>query len=272
LAFSVHSLGSGSAGNSMLVQAGGTRILLDAGISVLQLQKRLSKFRVSLRDLDALFLTHEHGDHARSAYSLSKHFGVPVIANPATLTVLSHEFAPPNWLILDTGESRAIGDLLVESFPVSHDAVDPVGYNIYHGNWKASFVTDTGTAGTEILRRLEDANLAIIEANHDVERLIAGPYPWFLKSRILSDLGHLSNQAAADLILEHLSRSRRPTCIWLAHLSRTNNSPRIARGYVQRRLSEAECGGVVLKVAPRDHASLTWQSGRQAVPMGLFQG
>lgn len=257
----------------MLIQAGGTRILLDAGITVLQLQKRLSKFRVSLSDLDAVFLTHEHGDHARGAYLLSKRFGVPVIANPATLTVLSREMdAPLNWQTIDTGETRIVGDLLVESFPTSHDAVDPVGYNIHHRNFKVSFLTDTGVVDESTLGKIEGANLAIVEANHDVERLINGPYPEFLKRRILSDMGHLSNEAAADLILQHLSSSRYPSTIWLAHLSETNNSPRMARRYVQKRLSDAGCGNVVLDVALRDAVSLIWRPGTRAVQMDLLSG
>jgi phosphoribosyl 1,2-cyclic phosphodiesterase len=254
----------------MLVQAGSTKILLDAGLSVLQVQKRLSKFRVSLRDLDAVFLTHEHGDHARSAYVLSKRFGVPIIANPATLTVLADEYAPPNWHPMDTGESRAIGDLLIESFPVPHDAVDPVGYNIYFKGWKASFLTDIGSVGESTLTCIEDASLAVVESNHDIDRLIAGPYPWFLKKRILSDRGHLSNQAAADLIVRHVSRSRRPVCVWLAHLSEVNNSPRMARRCVQKRLSEVGCGDVVLQVTPRHHAGLTWRPGHHPVQLDLF--
>lgn len=254
----------------MLIQAGGTRILLDAGLNVLQLQKRLSKFGVLLKDVNAVFLTHEHGDHSRSAYPLSKRFGVPVIANPATLTVLSRESAPVNWSTLDTGESMQIGDVRIESFPISHDAVDPVGYNVYYRNFKVSFVTDTGVAGEEILQRMEGANLAIVEANHDVDRLIAGPYPYFLKQRILSDVGHLSNDAAADLILKHVANGRRPSCIWLAHLSDTNNTPRMARRHVQRRLSEAGCGNIVLDVALKDTASLTWRPGSRAAQLDLF--
>lgn len=268
---SVHSLGSGSSGNCTLIQGGGTRILLDAGLPVLTLQKRLSKFKLRLNDLHAVLLTHEHGDHSRSIYSLSKRFGVPVVANPATLTVLSKEYAPPNWTTLETGESTAIGNLVVESFPISHDAVDPVGYNVYYEKWKVSFVTDTGIAGEEILRRIEGANLAIIEANHDIPRLMAGPYPPLLKRRILSDFGHLSNKAAADLILSHVSGMSRPPCIWLAHLSDTNNTPRLARRYVQGRLSEAGYGNVVLDVALKDESTLIWRPSVRAVQMELFR-
>jgi phosphoribosyl 1,2-cyclic phosphodiesterase len=195
----------------MLIQAGDTKILLDAGLTTLQLQKRLSKYRVSLSDVKAVFLTHEHRDHSHSAYLLSKRFGIPVIANPATLTALSRKSTLPNCHTLDTGGSTSIGSLLIESFPVSHDAVDPVGYNIYFGKSKVSFVTDTGVAEEEILRKIEGADLAIVESNHDVDRVINGPYPHSLKERILGDAGHLSNGAAGDLILSHLSKRTRPS-------------------------------------------------------------
>ena len=257
----------------MLVQAGGTKVLLDAGVPVMQLQKRLSKFRVAIRDLDAVFLTHEHDDHSHAVWSLSKRHGVPIIANPGTLGALYDHLPLPTARILDTGAYLALKDLAVESFPVSHDAVEPVGYNIHYRRWKASFVTDTGVAGDSLVGRIADAGLVIVESNHDVERLISGPYPQFLKSRILSEVGHLSNEAAADLILEHAGTSRRPVCVWLAHLSRTNNTPRIARRYVQYRLSQADRRNVVLDVIPRDCAGLTWcPSSRAVLPLPRGEG
>jgi phosphoribosyl 1,2-cyclic phosphodiesterase len=250
---------------------GKTKVLLDAGFSVRELQKRLAKFSVSLSDLDAVFVTHEHVDHSRSVHAISSGFGVPVVANPATLGVLSRERAPLKWWALDTGKSAPVGDLLVESFPISHDARDPVGYNFYCKDWKVSFVTDTGVAGEEIVRSMEGADLAIVEANHDVERLKAGPYPQFLKRRILSDLGHLSNDAAADLILKHLAGRTGPTSIWLGHLSDTNNTPEIARSHIEQRLSEAGCENVALDVALQHPASLTWHPGITPVQTSLFE-
>jgi phosphoribosyl 1,2-cyclic phosphodiesterase len=214
-------------------------------------------------------LTHEHGDHSMSAYPISHRFGIPVIANSATLAAITSDGAQACWSAMETGATRTIKDILVESFPISHDAVEPVGYNIHCGKWKVSFITDTGIAGRDILSRIERANLAIIESNHDVERLIAGPYPWFLKSRIMSDRGHLSNEAAAELILEHAS-SGRPTRYWLAHLSDTNNTPRLARKCVQKRLSEARLWNAVPEVALRDMASLIWRPGDRACQPELF--
>ncbi len=132
-------------------------------------------------------------------------------------------------------------------------------------------MTDTGIAGPEILRRIEGAHLVIIESNYDYRQLVAGPYPKFLKDRIMGKLGHLSNEAAADLILAHASAGQ-PATFWLAHLSDTNNSPRTARRYVQSRLSERKCRDVILDVALRDSASLTWRPGARAVQMNLFAG
>ena len=242
----------------MLIQAGSTRILLDAGVPVTKLQKRLSKFRVTLADVDGLFLTHEHGDHAHAVWSLSKKYRIPVIANAATLTVLEDQLSLPTLRVLDTGESLAFKDIRIESFPVSHDAVEPVGYSIYYKDRKASFVTDTGVAGEGILRKIEDSSLVILESNYDTDRLVAGPYPEFLKRRILSSYGHLSNEHAADLMIRHMGGSSRPVCVWLAHLSETNNTPRMARRYMQSRLSDAGHGNTVVEVIPRDCAGLTW--------------
>ena len=265
----------------MLVQAGGTNILLDGGIGVRTLQKRLSRYRITLKDLDAVLLTHEHGDHIRSVWSLSKRYGVPIIGNAATLEAVSSTLPLPSTRVMSLGESLALKDLAFESFSTSHDALDPVGYNIYHKNSKVSFLTDTGFVSNEVLEKTLGADLLIVESNHDVQRLLKGPYPWMLKNRILSDIGHLSNEAAADFILANLRscpaygrdpasrRDKRLPTIWLAHLSDENNSPRLARKYVQSRLSDAGVRNVVLGVALRDIPSLTWRMTPHQ--MSLFQ-
>jgi len=253
----------------MLIQAGGTRILLDAGIPLVKLKKRLSKLKVAPGDLDAVLLTHEHGDHTRSSCSFSRTYGVPLIANTSTLQALPDRHVVREFIVMDTGSTLPIGEILVESFPTSHDAAEPVGYNIYHPAGKISYVTDTGVAGSDILDRIEGANLAIIEANYDYERLMAGPYPRSLKDRISGTLGHLSNEAAADLILSHAAAGQ-ATTFWLAHLSRTNNSPRMARRHVQRRLSEERCTNAVVDVALRDVVSLAWHPRMRAVQKNLF--
>ena len=253
----------------MLVQAGGTNLLLDAGIGVRTLQKRLSRFRIALKDLDAVLLTHEHGDHTRSVWSLSRRYGIPIIGNAATLTAVSSTLPLPATRVLSLGESLALKDIAFESFSTSHDAQDPVGYNVYHGNTKVSFVTDTGFVSRDVLEKTSGADLLIVESNHDVQRVLKGSYPWMLKNRILSDIGHLSNEAAADFVLENLKGCKRLPTIWLAHLSDENNSPRLARKYVQSRLSEAGVRNVVLGVALRDIPSLTWRM--TPCQMSLFQ-
>jgi len=253
----------------MLVQTGGTNLLLDGGVGVRTLQKRLSRHRVALKDLDAVLLTHEHGDHTRSVWSLSKRYGIPIIGNAATLEAVSRTLPLPSTRVLSLGESLALKDVAVEPFSTSHDALDPVGYNIYHRNSKVSLLTDTGFVSSELLDKTADADLLIVEANLDVERVLGSSYPWMLKNRILSDVGHLSNEAAADFILANLKTRKRLPTIWLAHLSHENNSPRLARKYVQSRLSEAGVRNVVLGVALRDIPSLTWHAPFRQ--MSLFQ-
>ena len=244
----------------MLIRGGDTKILLDVGISSVQLQKRLSKFRLSISDLDAVFLTHEHDDHSHSAHLTSRRFNIPIVANPKTLTALTRKSALARSITLDTGTSINIGELIIESFPVLHDAVDPVGYNVLHGRHKVSLVTDTGVVGGSIARSVEGADLVIIEANHDVEQLRGGPYPQSLKARVLSRVGHLSNEDAASFVMEQVEENRRLSTVWLAHLSGINNSPRMARRHVQRKLSEAKCRNVVLDVAQRSAVGPTWRA------------
>ncbi len=255
----------------MLIQAGKTRVLLDAGIPLVKLKKRLSRLKIAPGGLDAVLLTHEHGDHTRSACSLSRTYGVPLIANTATLEALPDRHIVRDFITMDTGSTLPIGDLIIESFSTSHDAAEPVGYNIYHPEGKISYVTDTGVAGSALLDRMEGANLAIIEANYDHDRLMAGPYPRSLKDRISGEFGHLSNEAAAGLILSHASTGQ-ATTFWLAHLSRTNNTPRMARRHVQRRLSAERCTNAVVDVALRDVASLTWRPRMGGVQRSLFGG
>lgn len=260
LAFTVHSLASGSSGNAFLVRGGDTNILLDAGLPAIQLQKRLAKFRLNLGDLDAVFLTHEHSDHSLSANTLSRRFGIPIAANANTLSAIERRSPLDHCIPFETGTTTHVRELSVESFSVHHDAVDPVGYNVLFGKHKISLVTDTGMVEESISRSVEGTELAIVEANHDEEKLHGGPYPGSLKARVLGKMGHLSNEAAADFVVNQAEGSRRLSAVWLAHLSEVNNSPRMARRHVQKKLSEAGCRGMVLEVALRNAVSLTWRA------------
>lgn len=264
----VVSLGSGSSGNALLVEAGPqgrTKLLVDAGLSGRVLTDRLRKVDVHPSQLQSVLLTHEHSDHVIGLPTLTKYYGIPVIADPLTYTAVEDSLLSGTWrtdsgtltmnkalaetetlspsdpirtLSLPVGSRCSVGDVEVTSFSISHDAVAPCGYLLKAGGCRVCVVTDSGEVTPAMLDAMQHADLLILESNHDRDRLIRGPYPQHLKRRILSSTGHLSNEQAADAIL----RTWRPDGVrwlWLAHLSKTNNTPSIALTSVRARLQAA---------------------------------
>ena len=269
--FSVHALASGSSGNATLVRAGDTAILIDAGIGLRKLVSALKALGLALEDLSGVVVTHEHADHIQSAHALSRRHGVPLIASERTLAAIYVRRTPSPHQVLPVGDRWGVGDLVVETFPVPHDAVDPVGVNVFHApsGQKISHITDTGHVTETIRRAVRGANLLVLEANHDVHRLRAGEYPGYLKARILGERGHLSNEAAVGLLCEH-ALSHGPHTVWLAHLSKENNTPKLALGYARATVAvETNCP-VVFEVAKRDKPSAAWTPGATALQLRLF--
>lgn len=220
-------LGSGSSGNSIYLACGKTEILIDAGLSGREINSRLKKCGSSVEKIEAIFLTHEHNDHISGAGVLSRRCDVPVFARESTWEEAASslgEIKEENCCFFD--EIMEIGSLALEGFPVSHDACDPVGFTVAAGNKKIGIATDTGYLSPEMKDKLKDLDFLIIEANHDYEMLMNGPYPSYLKKRITSKQGHLSNDAAADALPE-LINHKQPR-ILLAHLSQDNNIPEVA--------------------------------------------
>lgn len=220
-------LGSGSKGNATYVAAGDTAILIDAGMSGIELQRRLAAIGVELSSIDAIFLTHEHNDHIHGAGILSRRLRVPVFANPATFSAANSTLNKlAAYQEFDTGESFGFRDLAVHPFSISHDAADPVGFRISDGAVSFGYCTDTGKVSRLMRQRLKSCQALVIESNHDVEMLKNGSYPPYLKQRIRSNQGHLDNEEAAafmkDLLHDSLAH------IVLAHLSEENNDPEIA--------------------------------------------
>jgi phosphoribosyl 1,2-cyclic phosphodiesterase len=256
----VVSLGSGSSGNAVLIQTGRTAVLVDAGIPIRPLVSRLRQAGVTPSMLSAVLLTHEHADHARSAEAFARRYAIPLVADPRTLKAVleqpkpvmeeQDQGRPVERMELPVGRAAKLHDLEVRGFPISHDAVAPCGYVLATGAWRACVVTDTGEARVEMMEAMRGAHLLVIEANHDVERLRLGPYPWSLKRRILSPTGHLSNEQTAQALLATLDDG--PRWVWLAHLSRTNNTPDLARAHVRLSLRQAGLGHVKVDVAPPD--------------------
>jgi phosphoribosyl 1,2-cyclic phosphodiesterase len=242
LRFSV--LASGSTGNAIYVETEKTRLLIDAGVAGKQIEAAMNEIAVSLTDLDAILVTHEHSDHikgvgvvARKIVSERKkerdlygQLEVPIYATEGSwhdLQGLMKEYAESCRRVIRTGDKLEFADLIVESFPLSHDAREPVGYVFHHGSSKLTLATDLGYMSSRVKDTIADSDAYILESNHDVNMLRIGPYPWHLKQRILGDKGHLSNEAAGEALLDILSERTRD--VYLAHLSQENNLPELAQ-------------------------------------------
>src|SRR5215468_4928235 len=235
-------LGSGSAGNSALVATNHCKILIDGGLSARQLVLRLEQCGTMPEQLDGVLLTHEHGDHVFGLEVLCRKFGVPVYCNALTAEAVRCDNSferHRNWRIFATGSEFSICDITVQTFPVPHDAVDPIGFAFHAGSGGLGFVTDLGYATKMIVERLRQVQTLMIETNHD-EKLLQNDMhrPWPVKQRIQSRHGHLSNTAAASVIEELLSGKIER--VVLGHLSRDCNTPVLALGAV--RASLERCG------------------------------
>lgn len=256
----VHSLASGSSGNCILVRNGGTAIIIDAGLGIRTLVPILGSAGVDAADLSAILITHEHSDHIAGAVSLARRHRVPIIANADTLAAIEGAEHVPH-RVLDIGEEMALDGLLIRPFPISHDAVQPVGYHVSNSSATVCIATDTGIITPEMREAATEADLLIVESNHDSEMLRIGPYPWYLKQRISSDVGHLSNETAARLLMD-IADSGRTLTVWLAHLSKTNNSPRVAFNTVREALASVHgAPNIKVGIALRDVPSLQWVEG-----------
>ena len=247
----VHTLASGSSGNAVLVCCPGTRLLVDAGISCRRITASLRALGLAPEDLSAILLTHTHSDHIAGLQTLLKRSHLPVFASEDAardlcfrLPQYSRQLRP-----FSRGSRFDLGSCSVTAFPTSHDAPGACGYRFDTPDGSVGLMTDTGYITEEAADILPGVDLAVLESNHDVETLESGPYPYYLKRRILGDRGHLSNDTAARFavtLAEHGASE-----IILAHLSKENNTPAMARTAVESALSAAGLAPE-LSVAPRD--------------------
>lgn len=220
-------LASGSSGNSLLVQSGSTSVLVDAGISARRLSQTARAAGVDLHSLSAVLVTHGHGDHVSGLAALPRASAAPVCATPGTLAEIGRFLTGGRPAVaIATGRTFDLEDLTVSPFDVSHDAAEPVGFSISDGVHRVTVATDLGTVSDEARGYLAAADCVVLECNHDERMLLDGPYPWYLKQRIMADTGHLSNAAAAREV-ERMSYGPLSTLV-LAHLSRRNNTPGLA--------------------------------------------
>jgi phosphoribosyl 1,2-cyclic phosphodiesterase len=237
-------LGSGSGGNATLIEGDGARILVDAGFSCRGLVQRLRYVGVEPDTLDAILITHEHADHLGGAAAFSGKHGVPIYCTRGTARAAGLSIAPEGELPfpsparpVEAGRDFAVGRLTVRPFGVPHDAVETVGFVVSDGDGaRVGYATDLGHGPRPVRDGLLDCDALVVEANHDLGMLRAGPYPESVKERVLSRHGHLDNTAAADLLCD-VARERTRTVV-LAHLSRTNNHPEIALHCVRRRFAD----------------------------------
>ena len=254
----VCTLSSGSSGNCVLLSGGGVHILVDCGISCKRIGEELKELGLSPTDVSGIFITHEHSDHIGGLATLVKKFALPVYTAPGTALELRRRIAFPLGVLreVEPGERVTLGGLEGVGFPISHDAAQPMGFTFSDGEKRAAVCTDLGYVPPELVEAVAGCGLVVCEANHDVDWLLSGPYPYALKRRILGDKGHLSNEAGAGLALEC---ARRGTgTVVLAHLSAENNTPARAMAAAETAFRGAgmEPGkDVKLAVAPRNGLS-----------------
>ncbi len=232
-------LASGSKGNAIFVSSGSTSILIDAGLSGIEIERRLKSRGLSPKDLDAILVSHEHTDHIQGVGVLSRRFNLPVYMNSKTEGIAFPQIGKVrNVKNFACGSTFRIGDLAIHPFSISHDAEDPAGFTVNRNGATIGIATDLGIATAMVKEHLKGCGLLILEANHDEEMLINGPYPWSVKQRVKSRTGHLSN-AASKTLLSEIQHDRLKHVI-LAHLSETNNTPQKALNEVGQALTRSK--------------------------------
>lgn len=248
-------LGSGSEGNATLVEVGSTRVLVDAGFSARDLERRFERVRIEPASVHALVITHDHADHTRGMGVFARRHGIPIYATPATLRACARLLRGDEPVVhYRPGTPFEIGHVRIAPFLTCHDAVDPVAVAVFdrERGTKLGIATDLGRPTAAVRHALARCDLLVLEANHDEVLLRDGPYPWSVKQRIASSHGHLSNRAAAGLARELLHP--RLAGVILAHLSQSCNEPLLAHATVHAALAEAGYRGF-LTVA-RQHEPL----------------
>lgn len=221
---------SGSSGNSILIGSNSTKILVDAGVSGKSIIAGLENIHQLPQDIKGIFITHEHIDHIKGAGIFSRRFDVPIYANAETWCAMEAKIGKikeHNIKVIDKSEVN-IGDLTVRGYTISHDAAKPMGYNIYCQSKKITIATDLGYVSEEVKVAIKDSDILLMESNHDVEMLKVGSYPYCLKQRVLSNMGHLSNDSCGEALVDYLKTNFKKKKVFLGHLSRNNNFPELA--------------------------------------------
>jgi len=233
-------LGSGSKGNCTLVATEKTRLLIDAGLSCRETYARLAAIGESAEGLDAVVISHEHTDHINGLQVLANNGKLPIYITRPTHDVVSWDGRIQSFEYFAGSEKFSIGDIDVTPFPIPHDAADPVAFTCDTQGVRISLVTDLGYIPEVVKQRVKGCDCLIFESNHDLEMLKIGPYPWYVKQRVMSRHGHLSNNATAGFLAEDFDGAAQ--VLVLAHLSETNNHPEIARLSAEQALAQRTRG------------------------------
>ena len=260
------SFGSGSSGNCYMLMTPTDGLLIDIGVGLRGLKKDFRDYGLSMSQVHHVLITHDHADHIKSVGSFSKDYHVPVYT-----TEKVHEGITKNYSVqqkvpddlkrcVEKGIQTRVGEFLVTPFAVPHDSSDNVGYMIEVGDIRFCIITDAGCVTDEMKSYISNANYLVLEANHDEEMVSNGPYPDFLKERILSQTGHLSNRSCGLALVENMTERLR--YVWLCHLSEENNHPELARKTVESVLRDF---GIIVGV------DLKMEVLKRTTPTGIFE-
>lgn len=234
------SIASGSSGNCVYVGTEATHLLVDVGVSCKKTVEGLNQLGLTGQDIDGILITHEHADHINGLGVISRKFGIPIYATPGTIQAIKntgslgkidaelfHEVAPD--------ENMTLKDIMINPMRISHDAAQPVAYRFHYGSKHMAVVTDLGTYDDYTVECLKGMDVLMLEANHDINMLQVGPYPYYLKQRILGNRGHLSNELSGKLLSRLLHDNLKAVC--LGHLSKENNLAELAYETVRLEIS-----------------------------------
>jgi phosphoribosyl 1,2-cyclic phosphodiesterase len=274
VSFRFRVLGSGSSGNATLIEAGGTRILIDAGLGPRELAERLQSAGIDPASVNLVVLSHEHTDHAKGAASFSRKWGVPLSGTRGTYAAAGLGATDiAGYEVLGGGSTRTVGALSIKAIPVPHDAAEPLAFVVSHGGRSLGHATDLGHLSRTVVDAFRGCSAILMESNYDPVLLRDGPYPWSLKERILSPLGHLSNGDVGRYLAGDL-----PTeceTLVLAHLSQKNNHPEVAMMAAESALIRSGRSEVRIELTSREGSAwipvgTTPRPSRGASQMTLF--
>ncbi len=257
-----YSFGSGSNGNCYMVKDDKTSILIDAGLSGKRIFESLDVTSTPRESVAAILVTHEHIDHVKSLPIVSKKIpGLQIYANEKTWARIERPVAEERKEFFNTGEEFSIGAFRIKPFAISHDAAEPVGFSLRRGDKQITLCTDVGYISEEIHDEMVDADILLLEANHEKEMLLFSSYAYSLKQRILGDRGHLSNASCGQCLRRLIKQNPKKRTIILGHLSHENNTPELAHQAVRNILEEDDIflsNEIKLEVAKRNELSRTY--------------